>query len=73
MLLVIIKHFQDLNSLKYFNKDEKYFILKCILRVPQGLVANNKLTEKELNIMSGSKTMQINYTGFISTNYELEK
>lgn len=25
VLLVFIKHFQDLNSLKYFNRDEKMF------------------------------------------------
>lgn len=51
----------------------KYFILKCVQRVPQKPVTNNKLTEKEVNIMSSSKTMQINYMGFISSNYELEK
>lgn len=73
MLLATIKHFPDLDSLKYFNGAEKYFILKRVLRVPQKPVTNNKLTEKEINIMSGSKTMQINYMGFIFSNYELEK
>lgn len=69
VLPVTIRHFQDLDSLKYFNRDEKYFISKCVLRVPQKSVTNNKLTEKEINIMSSSKTMQINYMGFISSNY----
>lgn len=73
VLLATIKHFPDSDSLKYFNRAEKYFILKCVLRVPQKPVTNNELTEKEINIMSSSKTMQINYMGFISSNYELEK